>query len=451
MSQQSTARAVGPAKGVLSRISNHAYGVGFLLVVALLVGLSVAMFQGRFTRTVDVTLLTDRIGSQLQVGSDVKLRGLIVGQVSSVSVTGHGARLGLALHPDAVDLVPAGVHARLLPKTLFGERFVDLVSPQAGSAAVAAGGHLEAGDVIGQDRSSVAIELESVFEDLLPLLRAVQPGKLAATLNALASALEGRGQRLGDNLVLVDNYFRALNPKLPTIRADISGLADLASTYATAAPDLVTAARNLVTTNATIVSKKDSLAGFLASTAGFANTTADFLDANGQRIIQVGRVNRPTVETFARYSPEYPCLAAALTNWIPRIDQAWRGDTFHLTIEVSPQRPGYHPGEEPRWGEDRGPNCYGLPDHYGSQANPRKGIHFNDGTSGGGSSAGSALPQLFAGQSGLAVTDPDSGLAGTAQEQRLVTALLDPGAQQPSAITTLLAGPILRGTVVSQS
>jgi phospholipid/cholesterol/gamma-HCH transport system substrate-binding protein len=441
---------VGPAKGFLYRLSNHAYGVVFLVVVALLVGLSVAMFQGRFTRTVDVTLLTDRIGSQLQRGSDVKLRGMIIGQVSSVSVTAKGARLGLALDPGQVDLVPAGVRARLLPKTLFGERFVDLVSPAAGSAVVVAGAHLRAGDVIGQDRSSVAIELETVFADLLPLLRAVQPGKLAATLNALASALEGRGQRLGDNLVLVDDYFKQLNPSLPVIKADISGLADLASTYATAAPELVAAAHNLVTTNATIVTKKDSLAGFLASTAGFANTTADFLDANGDRIIQVGRVNRPTVQTFAKYSPEYPCLAAALTNWIPRIDQAWRDDSFHLTIEAAPQRPGYHPGEEPRWGEDRGPNCYGLPDHYGSQASPRKGIHFNDGTSGGGSSAGSALPQLFAGQSGMAVADPDSGLAGTAQEQRLVTSLLDPDAAHPSAITTLLAGPILRGTVVSQ-
>ena len=451
MSQQSTARAVGPAKGVLSRISNHTYGVGFLAVLALLIGLSVAMFQQRFTPTVDVALLTDRIGSQLQVGSDVKLRGLVVGQVRSISVTSDGARLGLALDPDQVDLIPSDVHARLLPKTLFGERFVDLVSPAAGSAEVAAAGHLQEGDVISQDHSSVAIELEKVFEDLLPLLRTVQPAKLAATLNALASALEGRGEQLGHNLVLVDDYFKQLNPELPTIKADISGLADLASTYATAAPDLVTAAHNLVTTNTTIVEKKDDLAGFLASTAGFANTTADFLDANGERIIQVGRVNRPTLETFARYSPEYPCLTAAMVNWIPRIDEAWRDDTFHITIETSPQRPGYHPGEEPRWGEDRGPNCYALPDHYGSQANPRKGIHFSDGTDApGGSSAGSALPQLFAGQSGLAVADPDAGLAGTAQEQRLVTTLLDPSATRPSAITTLLAGPILRGTVVSQ-
>jgi virulence factor Mce-like protein len=446
---------VGPAKGFLSRLSNHAYGVGFLVVVALLVGLSVASIQKRFTPVVEVTLLTDRIGSQLQVGSDVKLRGLIIGRVSSISVTATGARLGLELDPGQVDLVPAGVRARLLPKTLFGERFVDLVSPVAGSAGVAAGGHLQAGDVIGQDRSSVAIELEKVFADLLPLLRTVQPGKLAATLNALASALEGRGQRLGDNLVLVDDYFRQLNPKLPAIKADISGLADLASTYATAAPDLVTAAHNLVTTNTTIVTKKDDLAGFLASTAGFANTTADFLDANGDRIIQFGRLQRPTLRVLAKYAPQYPCFTKALVDWLPNIDEAWRDDSFHLTIEVTPQRPGYHPGEEPRWGEDRPADCGLLPDPHTSQARPVPGKKFDDGTDNvGGYSSDpefSALPAMFTGIQGAAIGEPDTGLAGTAQEQRLVTALLDPNASEPCAITTLLAGPILRGATVSQS
>jgi len=337
----------------MSRLGNRAYGVGFIVVVGLLIGLSVASFQKRFTPVVMVNLMTDRIGSQLQTASDVKIRGLIVGEVRSIETTGNGATLKLALKPEMVDLIPANVSARLLPKTLFGERYVDLVTPTTGVV----GRHIAKGDTIGQDRTSVAIELERVFEDLLPLLRTVQPEKLAMTLNALASALEGRGTRLGENLVLVDNYFKAINPKMPVIQADISGLADLASTYAVAAPDLVRAAKALITTSTTIVTKKDELAGFLAGTAGFANTTADFLDANGQRIIQVGRVQRPTVEVLARYSPQYPCIATAMTNWIPRIDEAWRDKTFHITLEVTQQRPGYQPGEEPRWGETRGPSC----------------------------------------------------------------------------------------------
>ena len=430
----------------MSRLGNRAYGVGFIVVVGLLIGLSVASFQKRFTPVVMVNLMTDRIGSQLQTASDVKIRGLIVGEVRSIETTGNGATLKLALKPEMVDLIPANVSARLLPKTLFGERYVDLVTPTDGVV----GRHIAKGDTIGQDRTSVAIELEKVFDDLLPLLRTVQPEKLAMTLNALASALDGRGTRLGQNLVLVDTYFKQINPKLPVIKADISGLADLASTYAVAAPDLVRAATALITTSTTIVAKKDELAGFLAGTAGFANTTADFLDANGQRIIQVGRVQRPTVEVLAKYSPQYPCVATAMVNWLPRIDEAWRDKTFHITVEVTQQRPGYHPGEEPRWGERRAPNCQGLPNRVGTQANPWRGNHFNDGTNRSGSgAAGSALPSMFSGLSGQGIAEADSGLAGTEQEQNVVAALLSRDGR-PSAITTLLAGPMLRGTVVNQ-
>jgi len=315
---QTNATNVGPARGVISRLGDRAYGVAFLVVVAALVGLSIASFQKVFTDVVMVTLETDRIGSQLQESSDVKIRGLIVGEVRSIATTGDGARLSLALKPEMVSEIPADVSARLLPKTLFGERYVDLVPP-----AGAPGEPIRDGATIRQDHTTVAIELEKVFDDLLPLLRTVQPEKLAATLNALASTLDGRGTRLGQNLVLVDRYFTKLNPHLPAIQADISGLADLASTYAVAAPDLVRAATALITTNKTIVEKQDALKGFFAGTAGFANTTADFLQGNGDRIIQAGRINRPSLAVFAKYAPEYPCMATALANWVPNIDGAW--------------------------------------------------------------------------------------------------------------------------------
>ena len=45
--------------------------------------------------------------------------------------------------------------------------------------------------------SRVAIEVERVLSDLYPLLRTVQPAQLNYTLTALADALEGRGDKLG--------------------------------------------------------------------------------------------------------------------------------------------------------------------------------------------------------------------------------------------------------------
>ena len=455
-------------------------GMAFILVVALLLGASVAAYQQRFTPAVMVTLRADRAGSQLSDHSDVKLRGLLVGQVRRVTSTGDGAVLTLALDPDQAGQVPADVQARLLPKTLFGERYVELVPP-----AGPTGRPIREGDTIGQDRSSVAIELERVFDDLLPLLRTVQPERLAATLNALATGLEGRGTQLGTDLVEADHYLRALNPSMPTIQADISAFADVASAYADAAPDLLRMLHSLVTTNATLVQKKDALAGFLAGTAGFADTATGFLQANGDRIIQVGRVGTPTLTTLARYSPEYPCMARALTTWTPRISQAFTQHTFHITLEVVTPREAYRPGEEPAWGP-MPPGCGLLPCPPSSQAEPLPSKHFPDGTQNlyGYSSdpvgdykrshpdwrrqftdlarhcgqpgyvpPGMSFeqPSTTPVQSGfptVGLGQADSGMAGTRAEQEVVQALL--GDSSPSAVTTLLAGPVLRGTTVSQ-
>ncbi|HEX6921868.1 MAG TPA: MlaD family protein, partial [Actinomycetes bacterium] len=136
-------------RGVGQAVALRVYGVVFLLVLAMLVGLTVAIYQKAFVDVVHVTLETDRVGNQLAPPADVKLRGVIVGEVRHVSSDGKRAKVDIALEPRLAGLIPANVSARLLPKTLFGEKFVDLVVPERASAA-----RLGEGDVIPQDRSA---------------------------------------------------------------------------------------------------------------------------------------------------------------------------------------------------------------------------------------------------------------------------------------------------------
>ena len=422
--------------GIGHQVLLRTYGVVFLVVLALLVGLTVAIYNKTFVNVVHVTLQTDRVGNQLAPPADVKLRGLIVGEVRAVHSDGKEATIDLALKPSTVGLIPANVSARLLPKTLFGEKFVDLVLPPRPSPR-----RLAEGDVIPQDRSTTAIELERVLDDLLPLLQTIQPAKLNATLNALATALEGRGRRLGENLALVNDYFTKINPDLPTIEKDITGLADVTRIYADAAPDLVRMLRNFATTTSTIREKAEAYAGFLAGTAGFATTTRQLLEDDGDRLIAVNAVGRPTLALFAKYSPEYPCLLQGLTQSNESIGKAFTNGELHITLEVTHARSGYQPGEEPAWGEHRGPNCFGLP----NPARPYPGQTFRDGTKG--SHSADAVPGFL--------VDPVSGRSGSAEEQGVVDALVAPQMGVRAAavpdLATLLFGPMARGTAVNQS
>ena len=72
-------------QGVLLRT----YGVVFLVVLALLVALTVAIYNKVFVEVVHVTLQTDRVGNQLAPPADVKLRGMIVGEVRDVRSDGE--------------------------------------------------------------------------------------------------------------------------------------------------------------------------------------------------------------------------------------------------------------------------------------------------------------------------------------------------------------------------
>ncbi|MFJ4357046.1 MCE family protein [Streptomyces massasporeus] len=403
------------------------YGVVFIAVLALLLSLSVAAYRQAFTPVVRITLEADSLGNQLDPRADVKLRGLLVGEVRGVRADGTKATLDIALKPEHVAQIPSDVHARLLPKTLFGEKYVDLVAPRGSS-----GRPIRAGDVITQDRTRVGIEVQQLMNDLLPLLRTVQPGKLNATLSAFATALDGRGDRIGDNLTRVEAYLRRLNPHLPSLKEDIARFADVAEVYGDAAPDLMEILRNTVTTSRTIVDQKDRLAAALKSTATFAGTADDFLDANGDRLITLGRVSRPTLELFARYSPQYPCLLAGLVRQEKASEEAFKGGKMHITLEVVRPQGAYEPGEEPRYGERSGPNCRDLP----HPPVPAPGAHLDDGSKEASPSSGGPL-----------------GVSATRAEQRAVGSLVAPvlgvPADEVPPVATLLFGPMARGTAVS--
>ena len=406
------------------------YGVVFIAVLALLLSLSVAVYRQAFTPVVRITLEADSLGNQLDPRADVKLRGLLVGEVREVRADGTKATLDIALKPEHVVHIPNDVHARLLPKTLFGEKYVDLVPPEHSSSSSAR--PIRAGDVITQDRTRVGIELQQLMNDLLPLLRTVQPGKLNATLSAFATALEGRGDRIGDNLTRLESYLRRLNPHLPSLTEDIARFAEVAETYGDAAPDLMEILRNTVTTSRTIVEQKDRLAAALNSTATVAGTAEDFLDANGDRLITLGQVSRPTLELFARYSPQYPCLLAGLVRQEKASEEAFRGGKMHITLEVVRPQGAYEPGEEPRYGERSGPNCRDLP----HPPVPGAGTHLDDGSKKASPASGGPL-----------------GVSATLAEQRAVGSLVAPvlgvPADEVPPVATLLFGPMARGTAVS--
>jgi phospholipid/cholesterol/gamma-HCH transport system substrate-binding protein len=405
------------------RLRRRLYGLVFLALLAGLVGLSIASYNKAFTKVVMVTLDADTAGNQLQSSADVKVRGVLVGEVRGITSRGDGARIKLALQPDRVDLIPSNVSARLLPKTLFGERYVSLVIPDQPDRPI------KAGDVIGQDRSSAAIELEKVLSDVTPVLQALRPAELSATLNALAGALSGRGDQLGANLTQLNTYLVGLNPSLGVLVDDLDKLGRVAVVYNDAAPDLLSTLDNFRTTAATITDQRQALDSLLKSATTTGDVLRQFLADNGPRLIRLADTSADILAVLARYSPEYTCVLAALTKQEGLLNTAFQGG-LHITLELIKDRGKYVPGDGPVQVTGVGPSCYGLP----NTPIPFGGKDFPDGASSVGTS-----------------TVPTT-LAGSAVELSMVKSVIgatsSTSPDQVPDVAALLMAPLLRGNEV---
>jgi virulence factor Mce-like protein len=434
------------------RLRYQVLGLVFLLVAALFIAATLAVYNKAFTPVTLVKLETDRVGSQLRTGGDVKVRGMLVGEVRSVLAKGDHAELELALDPDKTNVIPANVSARLLPKTLFGERYVALQLPEKKDRPI------KAGDVIPQDRSSTAIELQKVLDDVLPLLQAVQPEKLSSTLTAVATALDGRGKQLGRTLVQLSDYLGELNPSLPDVKADITGLANVADTYDKAAPDLLQALSDLTTTSRTIVDQRAQLSDLYATVTAASVDLTSFLQVNKDNLIRLTTAIQPTLDVLAKYAPEYPCLLRQLAESVPRAELAFGKGTAHpevsrVTIEFAASRGKYLPGvDEPKYEDKRGPRCYPTV--------PKPGVwpqYPPDGPIEDGSSK-PAPPKSPSGElpgpvtAGGSAIGGSGGIVGSADEADLIALLASPalGARpdQVPGWAGLLVGPLYRGAEV---
>ncbi|MCA1711039.1 MAG: MCE family protein [Actinobacteria bacterium] len=436
-----------------AQLRRYAAGVVFLVVIAMLVGLSLAMYTKKFAAVTLVDLEADRVGNQLSVHADVKVRGLRIGEVREVSSNGQGATIRLAIDKDKARLVPNNVSARLLPKTLFGEKEVDLVLP-----AGARGRSIRAGDVISTDRSETAIETERVLNDFLPLLQSLEPVQLSTTLNALSGALRGRGDRIGNNLALNAAYFRQLNPLLPKMLEDFRGLADVTNSYADATPDILRMLDNFSFSSRSLVDQRGELSAFLQSTSAFSRSATDFLTINERNLIGLAAASRPNLEVYARYSPEYACILHTLPKQEILGEKTFGGmqPGLHITLELIRDQGPYVNGDQPKFGEDRGPTCFGLGDKpvvpFPAYYEPKDGYCDAEEAQSPGVTTDNCHDGSGTGNTPTAATDPARALGGRTQTTMVARAVapvlqLEPG--QVPDIATLLFGPIARGGTVS--
>ncbi|MFI9408688.1 MCE family protein [Nocardia gamkensis] len=328
--------------------------IGFLVLVAVFVA---GQFTGAFVDSVRVTLLTSRTGLNLDPGGRVKLLDVQVGRVGKVTEADGYARVELDIFPDQAKRIPANVGATIDSTTVFGAKFVALQLPANSSPE-----SLSSGATI--DNRTIAPELNTLFERLTGVLRAVSPENLNATLTAISDAFRGRGEQVGHTLEAANTYLNDLRPSLDNLQRDLRATAEVTDIYADAAPDIVRTLDALTTTGSTVVEKADGLDQFFLAASSFGNSAGKVLDSNGESIQGLMTRLVPTTRLLEKYSSGFPCFFQgadiARASLEPVIGGTVPGLNLSATV-LAGEMPYRYPQDLPKISAGGGPYCGNLP------------------------------------------------------------------------------------------
>ena len=156
------------------------------VIVALVVAAALVMFRGEDQKT-----LTAKFPRTISIyeGSDVRVLGVPIGKVDSVTPSGTDVIVKMSYDPSVQ--IPSDAKAVIIAPSIVGDRFVQLTPTfEQGDQVMADGA------VLGQDRTAVPLELDQIYSSMDDLTVAL--GSTGANKDgALSDLLESTAKNFG--------------------------------------------------------------------------------------------------------------------------------------------------------------------------------------------------------------------------------------------------------------
>ena len=335
----------------------QAFGVLGLAVIVVFTAVSLGTYRHMFSSDVEVTLSSDRAGLLLEPGSEVKVRGLQVGEVRSVSRDGDKVRIVLALDHDKARYVPRDTAARIVASSVFGGKQVVLdASGAPAREPVTSGAVLRV--------ASVTPEINDLFQQLSSVLEAVPVDELASTLSTVSNALAGRGSKLGEFLSALRTYVLALNGHSSQIARDLELASPVLNTYAEIAPQLTALLDHSTVIGETVHARNADIRALLDRFSTLGADGTELTSRISEPLVRSLHILRPVTELVEAYSPQFDCLLTAFSRMATQNRVlGYKQPGTQVTLSFLPGQETYkYPRDLPRFVSGAGPQCYSLPD-----------------------------------------------------------------------------------------
>ncbi len=336
----------------------QARGVIFVILVGLLLSALIAVSKGAIADRFSATAVFQNAGGSLIKGADVKYQGVNVGKLYNLREGKGGAAVGgveldMYIQDKFADGIPSNVTARVMPASIFGTSFVDLVPPASPS------GKIHEGVRLVQDTSKETLELQTILDGLDRVVASLGPAELAEMLGSLSGALDGQGTPLGQTLTRLDAYLGKLNPKLPLVTQNLDLLAGNLEALQAAAPDLFAATENVLVTARTLTKNQANFTKLVNSGSTFFGKTDKLLTANEQDLVNT--LTHTAIVVDALYDERSNLVRGVIAiGSLARKLTSVVKDNAMVRVDatvVSPTPPSYTRAQCPSYAGQRGAGC----------------------------------------------------------------------------------------------
>jgi len=252
----------------------------------------------------------------IYVGSDVKILGVHVGSVDSVTPMGTFVRVKFSY--DSKYKVPADATAAVISPSIVGDRFIQLTPAYRGGAVLANDARL------GVDRTATPLELDQIFGNINELDVALGPnganapdkngvGALTRLLNNTAANFGGQGVKFNQTIQSVSKLTKTLadnKDKLFGASAEvekfIGTLAKNDTTVRKFAQSLASGSSMLADDRQALASSLDNLSVALTQVRGYVHDNRSLLTRNIKGLTRISDTivkNRGALDKVLQYGP----------------------------------------------------------------------------------------------------------------------------------------------------
>jgi phospholipid/cholesterol/gamma-HCH transport system substrate-binding protein len=258
-------------------------GLAAATVAVAVASVLVARASGHLERSADVFVGVPVSAGLITGGSPVRYHGVNVGRIADIESGTRTSRVRLAIEPDYLDVIPSSAVARIVPRTFFGDIYLQLVDPNGNRSATG----LKAGDTVAIDDSPDAMALYDVFTKIVDLFSQIKPERMQTALTAISQSLRNRGTELGTTIDNLSASAQVLTPALVRFLDTTPQFRDVMASLNAATPDIISTLSAATSVSSRMVDDQRKFASALDGFARFSSVLTAFMSDHREQLITV--------------------------------------------------------------------------------------------------------------------------------------------------------------------